>query len=314
MVTWTHSWWPNWSASRQNGEAALPELREAIAADVPALLEVFFHAMEDLDERRRRPLQPRNAAPLEMHFEHLLATDPHSSIVADDHGRVVAFGIVMRRGPEAFLSFLFVEPRWQGRGLGRAVLDTCIAGAGDVERMATCAEADQPVSTGLYASLGLAPRAPIYLVRGGLREHELPELPEGINAQRVEQEAVDALDRELVGYSRPQDHLFWARGDRQGWMLTAGHEVVGYGYAHRSGRIGPVAAIEPNLLPVLLGHLARNTQVLEGRQLVLPGPCIVAFQALLRAGLRIDGTPAVYCAQGPGPRLDRYIPMSFALL
>ena len=62
------------------------------------MLEVFFHAMEDLDERRHRPLQPRNAAPLEMHFEHLLSTDPGSSMVADDHGRLVAFGIVMRRG------------------------------------------------------------------------------------------------------------------------------------------------------------------------------------------------------------------------
>jgi hypothetical protein len=75
-----------------------------------------------------------------------------------------------------------------------------------------------------------------------------------------------------------------------------------------------VAATEPTLLPALLGHLVRSTPVLEGRQLVLPGACIAALQPLLDAGLRIDGTPAIYCAQGPGPRFDRYIPMSFALL
>lgn len=299
---------------RRSGRAALPELREATIGDIPALLEVFFHAMEDLDERRHRPLQPRNAAPLETHFEHLLETDPQSAIVADDHGHVVSFGIVMRRGIDAFLSFLFVEPRWQGRGLGKAVLEACLAGAGGSERISTCAEADQPVSTGLYAALGMAPRAPIYLVRGALAEDRLPALPAGVRPVPMDRDAVAALDRSLLGYERSQDHDFWAGGERQGWMYVSADAVLGYGYAHRSGRVGPVAAVEPELLPALLGHLARSTPVLEGRQLVLPGPCIGALQPLLSAGLRIDGTPAIYCAQGAGPRFDRYIPMSFALL
>lgn len=279
------------------------------------MLEVFFHAMEDLDQRRHRPRQPRNAAPLEMHFEHLISTDPRSSVVADDHGRVVAFGIVMRRGVDAFLSFLFVEPRWQSHGLGRAVFDLCLAGATGAEQVSTCAEADQPVSTGLYASIGLAPRAPIYLLRGGLAENALPGLADGVRAQQIDHEAVSALDLELLGYDRPQDHAFWVHGQRDGWMYVSDSgSLLGYGYAHRSGRIGPVAAVEPSYLPGLLGHLVRATNVLEGRQLVMPGPCIAALRPLLMAGLRIDGSPAVYCAEGPGPRFDRYIPMSFALL
>jgi GNAT superfamily N-acetyltransferase len=294
---------------------ALPELRVATAADVPAMLEVFFHAMENLDQQRHRPLQPRNAAPLEMHFEHLLSTDPSSSMVADDHGRVVAFGIVMRRGNDAFLSFLVVEPRWQSHGLGRAVLDACLRGAGETQRVSTCAEADQPVSTGLYASLGLAPRAPIYLLRGALADDALPGLPDGVRARPIDAEVVAALDLDLLGYERPAEHVFWANGERQGWMFISDvGSLLGYGYAHRSGRIGPVAAVEPLYLPWFLGHLVRSTDVLEGRQLVMPGACIAALQPLLAAGVRIDGTPAVYCAQGPGPRFDRYIPMSFALL
>jgi GNAT superfamily N-acetyltransferase len=294
---------------------ALPELREASAADVPAMLEVFFHAVEDLDAKRGKALQPRNATPLEMHFGHLLGTDPHSCYVADDHGRIIAFGIVMRRGTEAFLSFLFVEPSWQGRRIGRGVLDACIRGCGEgVEHIATCAEANQPVSTGLYAKLGMAPRTPIYLLRGGLRDGALPELPIGIERRPVAAEAVAAFDRELVGHERPQDHAFWAR-ERQGALFLDGQgSVLGYGYAHASGRIGPVAAAEPAYLPAFIGYLVRITEVLEGRQLVVPGPAISALQPLLDAGLRIDGTPAVYCAQGPGPALDRYVPMSFALL
>jgi len=278
------------------------------------MLEVFFDAMEDLDGRRGRPLSPRNAAPLEMHFGHLLATDPRSSYVADDRGHVVAFGVVMRRGPAAFLSFLFVEPAWQGRGLGHAVLDACLRGAGDSGYVATCAEADQPVSTGLYACAGLAPRIPMYLLRGSLPQSALPELPRATGRRPFTAEMVAALDRELIGYERPQDHAFWAR-ERQGVLFDAADgTLLGYGYAHRSGRIGPVVAREPSLLPAFIGYLAHITPVLEGRQLVVPGHAIDALRALLLAGLRIDTTPAIYCSQGPGPQLDRYIPMSYALL
>jgi GNAT superfamily N-acetyltransferase len=294
--------------------AALPELRLATAADVPAMLEVFFSAMEDLDGRRGRARQPRNAAPLEMHFGHLLATDPDSCYVADDRGRSVAFGIVMRREQEAFLSFLFVAPPWQSRKLGRALLHSCLQGAGDVERVGTCAEADQPVSTGLYASVGMAPRAPLYLLRGILSDAALPALPAGVQRRPISLELVAELDRVLLGYQRPQDHTFWAR-ERDGVLfLDAAGAVLGYGYAHRSGRIGPVAALEPSYLASFIGYLVGITPVLEGRQLVVPGHAISVLRPLLRAGLRIDTAPAIYCSDGPGPRFERYIPMSYALL
>lgn len=279
------------------------------------MLEVFFHAMEELDTKRGRPLQTRNAAPLEMHFGHLLATDPRSCYLAEDHGRAIAFGIVIRRAADAFLSFLFVEPSWQSRRIGRTVLQACIHGAGpDIERVSTCAEADQPVSTGLYASSGMAPRTPLYLLRGGLPDDALPSLPEDVCRRSVSAEAVAAFDRELMGYERPQDHAFWRR-ERDGILFEdrAGH-VLGYGYAHRSGRIGPVAAARPFYLPSFIGQLVRTTDVLEGRQLIVPGRAISALRPLLHAGLRIDSTPAIYCSEGPGPDLERYIPMSYALL
>ena len=295
--------------------AALPELRSASVADIPAMLDVFFRAMEDLDQRRKRTVQPRNTGPLEQHFRHLLATDHGSSVVADDAGRVVAFGILNVRGRRGFLSFLFVVPEWQARGLGRAVLAECLRGAAGIEHLATCAEADQPTSTGLYASLGMAPRVPIYLLRGALTDVSLPDLPDDLRTRAIQPDAVAAMDTELLDYERRVDHAFWFEHERSGWMLeTAGGELLGYGYAHRSGRLGPVAARDPGYLPTLLGHLVRSTPVLEGWQLVVPGPAITALRPLLEAGMRIDGTAAIYCADDAGPRFDRYLPMSFALL
>lgn len=284
------------------------------------MLAVYDEAIDDLDERRHRPRQARNPAALGQLLGHLLGSDPGSSIVADDHGHVVAFGVVLSRQGDAFLAFLFVVPAWQGRGLGRAVLAACWRGAGTVTRFSTCAEADQPVSTGLYASLGLAPREPIYLLRGELDERALPGLPDGwlvrpLGADATDAETLAALDRALLGYERPVDHAFWSATERRGWLFASeAGQLVGYAYAQASGRLGPVAALDPGALPVLLGHVARSVPVLEGRQALVPGSASSALVALLGAGLRLDGTPAVYCAERPGPRLDRYLPMSFALL
>jgi len=284
------------------------------------MLAVYDEAIDDLDVRRHRPRQARNAAALGQLLEHLSSTDPGSTIVADDHGRVVAFGVILSRQGDAFLAFLFVVPAWQGRGLGRAVLAECRRGAGIVARFSTCAEADQLVSTGLYASLGLAPREPIYLLRGELDERALPELPTGWLARPLGTDGGDAavvasLDRAVLGYERPADHAFWATTGRRGWLYTtATRQAAGYAYAQASGRLGPVAAVDPEALPALLGHVIRQVPVLEGRQALVPGSAGGALVTLLGAGLRLEGTPAVYCAERPGPSLDRYLPMSFALL
>lgn len=279
------------------------------------MLDVFYAAMDDLVERRgRRPI-PRNPRLLGSLFSHLLATDPASAIVAEDHGRVVAFGMGHRRGVDGFLSFLFVLPTWQRRGLGRAVLAACYRAMGRPERMATCAEADQPVSTGLYASLGMSPRTPIYLLTGELDLAALPAVPAGRPPSALDPAAVAALDRAILGYERPADHAAWLDGGRRGWLVAGpGGALHGYGYVHQSGRLGPVAASDPAHLPSILGQLVRSIQPPAAWQVVVPGPAATALGTLLAAGMRIDGTPAVYCADHAGPSFERYVPMSFALL
>ena len=53
-------------------------------ADVPGMLDVFFRAIEDLDQKRGRRHQPSDPDALDLHLRHLLATDPRSCFVADD--------------------------------------------------------------------------------------------------------------------------------------------------------------------------------------------------------------------------------------
>jgi GNAT superfamily N-acetyltransferase len=280
---------------------------------VPAVLDVFFAADEDLWARDRRPPGPRSPGLMAPCVEHLISTDPGTSIVADDRGRPVAFGILMCRGAQGFLSFLFVRPEWQGRGLGRAVLDACLHEA-PVQRLATCADAVQPISAGLYASLGWAPRAPIYVMSGSVDVERLPALDGDLDAEPLGEMSVDRLDRQVLGYERPGDHAFWVREGRRGWVFRAGGELRGYGYTLPDGRIGPVLAQEPKTLPAMLGHLIGSIPTAETQRCLVPGPAIDALKAALRAGLRIDGSPSIYCADHEPPLFDRYLPMSTAHL
>ena len=293
---------------------ALPELREAAAADIPAMLEVFFEADEELRASDGRPPRQRETERLRPWFEHHLRHDRATSIVAEDHGRVVAYGVVMVRTRSGFLSELFVAPRWQGRGLGRAVLRECLARA-PFERMATCTDAIQPVSTGLYASIGLAPRTPIYVLTGPLDPGALPGPRPGATTAPLAVGAVDALDRSALGYQRPVDHAAWVTEGRRGLTFLDDDGVLaGYGYVHPNGRLGPVLAVDPADLPAFAGELVRSIAGAGDYRCVVPGPARDALRALLAAGLRIDDSPGIYCADHDRLRLDRYLPMSTALL
>jgi GNAT superfamily N-acetyltransferase len=294
----------------------VPELRPADVDDVASLLGVFEASVDDLAARTGRLAPPRSPAFVELHMRHFLAGDARSCFVAEELGRVVAFAMLHVRGGSAFLAFLFVLPGFQGRALGRSLVAACREGAGRPRRTATCAEADQPVSTGLYASIGLAPRLPLYLLRGRPNMDALPPLPAGGRARPLQ--ATDAtevawLDRELLGYARAADHAFFAQTGRRGWLVEDASGIVAYGYAHRSGRIGPVAVADEHLLPGVIGLLVREVPVADGRQVVVAGTSSL-LPVLLGARMRIDGAPAMYCADHPGPLFGRYLPSNFALL
>jgi GNAT superfamily N-acetyltransferase len=282
---------------------------------VADLVDVFHRSLEELYARRCRAPLPRNPTAVAALLDHQLRTDPEGTWVAEAADGVVGFAASHRRDRSWFLSFLFVAPGQQDRGLGRALLRACLPPAGHRERLATCAEADQPVATGLYARHGMVPRVPVYLLSGPLAPEALPALPSDVEVAPASPEVLDGIDRLVLGYARPEDHAMLRASGRSAWLLRdMPGQPIGYGYAQPSGRLGPVAVLAPGHLPAMIGFLARTVEPRGDRQVLVPGPAVHVLPALLAAGLRIDGVPAVYCATWSGPAFDRYLPMSFALL
>lgn len=312
-------------------------LRPAGRDDVASCVDVFHRSFEALLASRREPIPPRNSPPMARLFEHLIDTDPAGAWVAEAGGSVVGFALAHRRGDRWFLSFLFILEEWQRGGMGRALLEKALPRDRDRASLGVCAEAIQPISTGLYARYGMVPRMPMYLLAGELRPDALVRRPDRFDATPLS--AFDegprevgggspygpralaraaAIDRELMGTERSEDHRFWRATGRIGLLFhrpgDRDGEALGYGYVQPSGRLGPILVREPSLLTPALAELTDAVVPPGAWQAIVPGAAAAALVPLLEGGLRIEGGPAVYASDWAGPPFDRYLPMNFALV
>ena len=284
--------------------------RPLVPADLDACADdVFYPAEDELHGRFNLPITPRNKLPLTALFEHIRSASPDRAWVAEMAGQVVGFGIAAQRGEMTFLGFLFVRPEVQARRIGRELLERTMANS---DYRAVCIFSIQPVSTAMYARLGMLPRIPIYML-AGRPTGELACLPAGFDVRPIGADLVDELDREVTGLSRPDDHAAWQSWGRRRFGLFDARTLVGYGYAQPAGRLGPVIVRDAELLLPFVGRLMREVPVAGDWLISVPGPAAALFSGLLEAGMRIDGPPAIYCASELRIDHSRYIPGSFAL-
>jgi hypothetical protein len=273
------------------------------------------------------PLPEDNPGVRRLHA-HMLGTDPGRFLVAEQTdragaSRVIAFGAAVERGPMWFLSMLFVEPGEQARGLGRAVLERMLPLPLENRILATCTDAAQPISNGLYATLGIVPRMPMFNLVGRPRPgFAWPALPDGITAERVEDPErwrdaaeLSAFDESIAGFSHPVDHHFVQEEPRHAFAFRgADGALVGYGYAGEIGRLGPIAVAERALLTPVLGHLLYALEPRGASAVWLPGATDDAIATAIRAGLRIEGFPILMGWSRPFADFARYVPISPGLM
>jgi GNAT superfamily N-acetyltransferase len=273
------------------------------------------------------PLPTDNPGLRRLHA-HTLATDPGRFYVAErptraGRKRVIGFGSAVDRGAVWFLSMLFVEPGAQARGVGRGLLDEILPSPVDGRVLATCTDSAQPISNGLYASLGIVPRMPLFnLIGRPRRDRGWPALPVGIAPSRIaeyEQWASDpevqALDRDLLGFSHPQDHRFVLEEPRRAFAYRGRDgRLVGYGYAGDVGRVGPIAVASPELLAPVLGHLLVTVEPRGASSVWLPADAGDAIRVAIEAGLRIEGFPILAGWTRPFADFTRYVPTSPGLI
>ena len=72
--------------------------------------------------------------------------------------------------------------------------------------------------------------------------------------------------------------------------------------------------LDETLIAPVIGHLLSAIEPRGATSVWVPGANDRAMVALLRAGLRIEGFPAMFCWTRPFASFERYLPAGLALL
>jgi GNAT superfamily N-acetyltransferase len=275
--------------------------------------DIFVRSIDSLHERNGQPpTDTSDMGWLPASLAYFAEADPEGLVLALEDGAPVAFGCAMRRERFWFLSYLFVLPDAQAKGVGRALLEHLLPPEAERSSMdlATVVESRQPVSTMLYSRYGIVPRTPLYWMTHLPGIEGLPRLAAGVRARPIELEtdgeAIDAFDRALLGYARPQDHRMWVRTSKTARVyLGDDGSLAGYGYHGADDWLTPLAARDEALVAGMIRDLLEaHTGPTEDLVVQISGGSAVLLPQLLAAGMRSDeGAQMIYCSTGrvPGP-------------
>ena len=234
-------------------------IRPATFEDNRAAFDVFQNAVLDLGDRlgvetisgghepdaqdalwqRRKPL-----------MQHLTRT-AESFWVAEAGGQVIGYARTLQRDDVRQLSDFFVRPGHQSAGVGRALLEAALPADRPGKRV-IIATPDTRAQV-RYLKSGVYPRFPVHYFYKQAQslsyETELNFVPMQTDQEHIE--ALNQIDRDVIGYARPVDHL-WLMRNRQGFVYKRANTAVGYGYVGSSS--GPFALLDAGDYPAVLAH------------------------------------------------------------
>jgi GNAT superfamily N-acetyltransferase len=266
-------------------------VRQAGLADLPEIAAVALATGQDEEWGGADPA----------YMTHLLA---HGRVVIGvSGGSVIGFGATRQLGTGAsaisMLCDLFVDPRIQGSGCGRAMLARLWQGGG--RRMTFSSLHGNALP--LYASFGLDAWWPLLYLRGRV---DALAAPAGWRTEPAAPAEVAALELAWTGTDRSGDHLAWARRPhgasvlaRRGGQVMAAGTTGGadgeFGVTHLA--VAPPAD-DADAAAAVLAVLADLKPADEVARVCLPAPH-PAVRRLLAAGWRIEEFD-LFMATGPG--------------
>ena len=203
------------------------------------------------------------------------------------------------------LTEFFVIPGVQSSGVGRELFRRTFPDDGGFHR-SIIATLDERALT-RYLKAGMVGRFPIKYFE---RQPRPDVIDTDLEIERLEltHEAVDAIDRidrELLGHERQEDHR-WLLSDRDGFVYRRGGGIVGYGYVGESS--GPFAVLERKDIPAVLSH-AESYACGKWDRFGVEVPLVnrSATQHLLARGFKMDAFTAIFMSDKDFGDFGRYI-------
>jgi ribosomal protein S18 acetylase RimI-like enzyme len=237
--------------------------------------------------------------------------------VAEEDDTIVGMMITWVRDAFRFLSYLFVAPEYQGRKVGRHLLDKAIQNGAPAE-ITNCAlitYAYNAASIGLYMKYNMFPREPVYKMAGaGSSVYTRNTGTMMAGPLRLENNpgafrALSTIDRKVLGFSRERHHeYFLQRRDASAYLFRKGKSVLGYAYIWDDGQVGPLAASSGDaftdiIKASLILAADKNTEQVS---ILVPGSNASAIAMALQNNLRVR-EPYILMATKPFGRWNQYL-------
>jgi ribosomal protein S18 acetylase RimI-like enzyme len=286
---------------------------------------IIVIALNDLLARQSRAPIAGSGDAVSPVLAHLARTDPERFWVAAAGERTVGFGSAWRRGELCYLSGLFVLPEWQGRGLGRGLLERALHDDSSPAGVtAVVSSAANHVSNGLYARRGMYPLMPVLYLSG-----PVPVRASGASLGRLEAAPLGAsdladlrtVDAAVTGLDRTTDHTWLLATGRCGWLFRSRGTAAGYAYLGGDGTegddaVGPIATLRAEDQEAVLGFVLAQAAEhgAATATVVVPGHNRRAQRLLWQAGFSFEGATGLFGCSRPFGRFDRYLLAGDALM
>lgn len=287
--------------------------RAARHDDIVGIAEVYRAAYNALSRQHGFPEVP--AGPPNPFWAFSVSEEPEGCWVAEEGTTIVGFAISWVRADFWFLACLFIAPSFQGKRVGRILVERALAHGGHAAaNRALITFAYNPVSIALYVRYAMYPQEPLYLLEGpaeALRDRE--PAAEGLEYERLLPNARHAdilsrLDRAVLGHDRTRHHKFLLSAPGSTcYLFELAGAPRGYAYIWPTGRVGPFAAPSPGSFEgvmrtaLALASAPPTAQV----SVLLAGSNAPALAWAVRRGMRIT-LPLLLMATKPFGQLEAY--------
>ena len=295
---------------------AQPVLRRGTPDDdIRACHRLLWESATDLGRRRGSPLEgseedwwaggePLNRFLAEHAAEWWVAESP--DVKGDG---LIGYARSIERGGLFELTELFVKPGVQSRGIGRQLIERAFPlGRGEVRSI--IATTDVRATARYYAADTVA-RFPYFTLAGRPRPDgdggDLSAEPiAGDDPSRLT--AVTDIERAVLEFPRGTDELRWLAANRPGQLFLRAGAPLGFAFQSKRAA-GPIAALDPADLPLILAHVEARAAELgaESLDLEVPGINVVAIRHLLGRGFQIDPWINLLMSNRPFGQFDRFI-------
>jgi GNAT superfamily N-acetyltransferase len=278
--------------------------RPMATEDVAGAVEAWRLADVDLRQRLHLPpnvWSPEATARSERRVAHLRGTDPEGAWVAVDDGEVVGIGQAHRREGLFVLSHLFVAPRAQNKGVGKALLERTLAYGPPADPGLIIASPD-PRAIRRYALAGFALR-PCVVGWGHVQREGLGAARDVRDGGADDLELTAAVDRHQRGAAKVAEiELCMAEGDRMFVVPDRGYALL------RGSRVVVLGALDEDAATQLLtAALAQASTEQEAEVNRMTAAQAWAVAVTLAAGLEIHPHGPILVRGDLGP-MSLYLP------